>query len=230
MDLATFFKVLLRSWWLIALSVVTTAGSAAYVVSKQSPIYSASATVLLKASPNLEPNQYINAINALSRHETINSLARIAEGSSMRERVAKTLNTQPAVIAGSELAAQVLPDTNLIVIRANSPEPALAAAIANAVAEELRKEIPDRALQIDVTDRASPSTTPVAPQPARTITLGVLFGLVLGVVFALLGYVLQSVRASRVEADDNSTEAVLGANGELAANSAKTQQLFTRSS
>lgn len=229
MDLATFFKVLLRSWWLIALSVVTTAGSAAYVVSKQDPIYSASATMLLKASPNLEPNQYINAINALSRVETINSLARIAEGSSMRERVAKTLNTQPAVIAGSELTARVLPDTNLIEIRANSPEPALAAAIANGVAEELRKEIPDRALQMDITDRASASTSPIAPQPTRTITLGVLFGLVLGIVFALVGYLLQSLRQPRAS-DDDDADAVQVGNGELAANSAKTQQLFTRSS
>lgn len=230
MDLATFFRIVLRSWWLIALSVVTTAGSAAWVVSKQDEIYRASATMLLKASPNLEPNQYINAINALSRVETINSLARIAEGSSMRERVAKALNTQPEVIAASEVTAQVLPDTNLIVIRANSPEPPLAAAIANAVAEELRKEIPNGALQMDITDRATPPTSPIAPQPTRTITLGVLFGLALGIAFALLGYALQSFRSARAEDDEDDVEPGLIGGAEITPGSAKTQQLFTRSS
>lgn len=239
MDISTFLRVVLRGWWLILLSVVTTAGSAAFVVSRQAPIYSASATVLLKASPNLEPNQYINAINALSRRETINSLARIAEGSSMRERVATALQTQPVVVEASKLQAQVLPDTNLIVVRSESTDAGLAAAIANAVAAELRKEIPDRALLLDITDRAVAPTSPIEPRPTRTITLAVFFGLTLGVVFALLGWALQTFFGSRGGNKAQQDEVVFAGGGrdkdvifagdgmDKDASSAKTQPLFT---
>lgn len=216
MDLRTFIGVLLRNWWLIVLSVLTTAGSATYVVTRQDSIYRAETVVELKPNPDLEPAQSISAWNVIDKRSVINTTARKAEGSAMQVEVAKALGVPTSYIAQTDLSAIVVPESNLITIRAISTKPEVAAMITNKVAEELSKQ-PEKVFQIEVTDEAEVPTAPIAPQPVRTITLGVFFGLALGVAFALLGYFIQSWRGSNT--------AVPEADPALAA---QTQQLFTR--
>ncbi|HEX6287619.1 MAG TPA: Wzz/FepE/Etk N-terminal domain-containing protein [Herpetosiphonaceae bacterium] len=224
MDLDTFFRVLLRGWWLILLAVLVTVGSAAYAVSLQAPVYRATTTVELRPSGLLDdPRQIIDAQNSLERRTTINTVARNAMGSSMQEQVASTLGIQLEVVKDADIAAIVIPETNLIEISARSTEPTYAAAIANTVAEQLRKELPEKVLQMVITDRAAPPTTPVEPQPTRTITLGALFGLALGIGFALLGHVLQRMRVPASADVPDETDTV-----DARTNGGKTQQLFTR--
>jgi capsular polysaccharide biosynthesis protein len=222
MDLDTFFRVLLRGWWLIILAVLVTAGSAAYAVSLQLPIYRATTTVQLRPSDLLDdPRLVIDAQNSLERRTTINTVARNAMGSSMQEQVAKTLGIELEVAKNAEISAIVVPETNLIEISARSTDPRYAAAIANTVAEELRRQLPQKVLQMAIIDQAVPPTVPIEPQPTRTITLGVLFGLALGIGFALLGYALQRLRAT--DQPSATTDSV-----DTRANGAQTQQFFTR--
>lgn len=228
MDIDTFFRVLLRGWWLILLAVLVTAGSAAWAVSRQSPVYRATTTVQLSPSDQLDdPRLLIDAQNSLERRTTINTLARNAMGSSMQDQVAKALGIPLEVVEDAQISAIVVPETNLIEVSARSTEPSYAAAIANTVSEALRKQVPDRVLQMTIIDRAVPPTTPIEPQPTRTITLGVMFGLVLGIGFALLGYVLQRTRvipaAAPVVASD-------GDGIDARAKGTQTQQFFTHSS
>lgn len=220
MDLRTFVGIMLRSWWLIALSVLTTAGSAAYVVRQQESIYRAETVVELKPNTELEPAQSISAWNVIDKRSVINTTARKAEGSAMQELVAKDLNLPVSYIAETDLSAIVVPESNLIEIRAISTKPEVAAMITNKVAEELSKQ-PEKVFQIEVTDIALPPTSPISPQPTRTITLGVLFGLALGVAFALLGYFIQMWRAT------GDAQAV-AADESLAVDSSKTRPLVTR--
>lgn len=223
MDLDTFFRVILRGWWLIILAVLVTAGSAAYAVSLQLPVYRATTTVQLKPSDLLDdPRLVIDAQNSLERRTTINTVARNAMGSSMQEQVAKTLGIEVDVVKNAEITAIVVPETNIIEISARSVDPGYAAAISITVAEELRKQLPEKVLQMVITDRAVPPSAPIEPQPTRTITLGVMFGLALGIGFALLGYALQRLRGNNAAVPD-AVESL-----DTRANGAKTQQFFTR--
>jgi capsular polysaccharide biosynthesis protein len=195
MDLRTFLSVVLRSWWLIALSVLTTAGSAAWVVRQQEPVYRAATRIEIKPSAALEEGQYINVQRGLENRTIINTEARKATGTAMREQVAERLGVKPEDVAAADIAANVLPETNLIEIRAMSTNPRLAAALSNTVAAELSSQAPARVIEIEVIDSAAIPTVPVEPQPVRTITLGVLFGLALGVLFALGYFMLQTLRS-----------------------------------
>lgn len=228
MDIDTFFRVLLRGWWLILLAVLVTAGSAAYAVSLQAPVYRATTTVQLSPNDQLDdPRLLIDAQNSLERRTTINTLARNAMGSSMQDQVAKALGIQLEVVKNAEISAIVVPETNLIEVSARSVEPNYAAAIANTVSEALRKQVPGRVMQMTIIDRAVPPSAPIEPQPTRTITLGVMFGLVLGIGFALLGYALQRMRVTPPPAP----APVLASDSDgidTRAKGTQTQQFFTR--
>ncbi|MBV9787967.1 MAG: lipopolysaccharide biosynthesis protein [Chloroflexi bacterium] len=226
MDIDTFFRVLLRGWWLIVLAVLVTASSAAYAVSLQAPVYRATATVQLSPSDQLDdPRLLIDAQNSLERRTTINTLARNAMGSSMQDQVAKALGIELNVVENAEISAIVVPETNLIEVSARSVDPNYAALIANTVGDSLRKQVPGRVMQLTVIDQAVPPTAPIEPQPMRTITLGVMFGLVLGTGFALLSYALQRYRVVSAPAPIAASDS----DGiDARANGAQTQQIFSR--
>lgn len=197
MSLQTFLRIMIRNWWLILLAVVLTAGSTTIFVLQQQPIYRAVTTVELKPSVSLEdPNEILNTINALTRRNTINTVARKATSTTMQEQVAQKLGVSRDVMLDANITAIALPDTNLLEIRAESTSPEFAAAIANTVAQAVLGQTYEKVIQMEVIDPAAAPTTPVAPQPVRVITLGLAFGLLLGIVFALLEHALQTLRRS----------------------------------
>lgn len=226
MDLATFFRIVLRYWWLILLSMLTTVGMAAYVVSKQPKQYLAAAQVQLTANPQLELRQQIDVANVLRDRTAITTLASIARGLQMQETVAKKLNVQVEDIANAELTTAVVPSTSLIDITAQSTDPRFAAAISNTVADELVAQNRGKPILVDVSSRAVAPTDPFRPQPVQTITLAVLFGIVLGVVFALIGYVLRNNWASTPAIEEETEQDNTFVRPRES--SAQTQQLYTR--
>lgn len=192
MDIQEILAHLLKSWWVVVLSVVITASSTLAFGLHQDKIYQATTTVDVQPSTTLSDNQMINIINVLSnRRTTTNTFARRATSGYVEARIASKLNVSRDVVAGANLTAVVPPETTLIEIRAEANDPKLAAAISNAVAEELVKEAPSLVIMIEIVDYADPESSPISPQPSRLLTMGIVTGVILGLIFAILLYVLQ---------------------------------------
>lgn len=197
-DFNTFLKALLRNWWLILLATAITTASTAYFVSQQPPNYRAESTIELVPSPALSENQAISILSVLNnKRTTINTYARKATSSTMAEQVAQTLNVPLAVVTGANITSVVPPDTLLVEIRAEATDPKLAADISNTVSKQLTSQALDKVMKINIIDVATPPSTPFEPQPARIITLGALFGGVLGIAFAVLEYLFQGLLSRR---------------------------------
>ncbi|MGB9751116.1 MAG: lipopolysaccharide biosynthesis protein [Roseiflexus castenholzii] len=195
MSLSTFIRVLIRNWWLVVLATALTVGSTAVFVLVQKPVYQASTTVELKPSVSLEdPNQILNTINALTRRNVINTIARKATSMSMHEEVAQQLGVPVEAVLAAQVRTITPPETNLIEVRAQSADPVFAAAVANTVARNMVGQDYEKVISVEVIDPATPPTSPIAPQPMRLLTLGFVFGLILGVAFAFLEHVLQGLR------------------------------------
>lgn len=192
MGLPEFFRLMLRGWRIIVLAVVLTAGSAGLFVSRQAPEYRATTTVELVPRSALAENHVVDVYNLLDKRNISNTIARKAEGSSMAEVVANKLLVDVSVIRAADISAIVLPDSNIIEIQASNSNRDLAAAICNAVAAEMLGQTPDKILQIEALDQAVPPSSPIAPQPARVITLGLISGLVIGIAFILLENALRN--------------------------------------
>jgi capsular polysaccharide biosynthesis protein len=203
MSLSTFVRVLIRNWWLIVLATALTVGSTAVFVLLQKPVYQASTIVELKPSVVLEdPNQILNTINALTRRNVINTIARKATSMSMHEEVAREMGVPVEAVLSARVQTITPPETNLIEVRAQSTDPAFAAAVANIVAQKMLGQDYEKVISMEVIDPAVPPTSPIAPQPMRLLTLGLIFGLILGVAFALMEHALSVLRSGIGILDD----------------------------
>ena len=203
MSLSTFVRVLIRNWWLIVLATALTVGSTAVFVLLQKPVYQASTIVELKPSVVLEdPNQILNTINALTRRNVINTIARKATSMSMHEEVAREMGVPVEAVLSARVQTITPPETNLIEVRAQSTDPAFAAAVANIVAQQMLGQDYEKVISMEVIDPAVPPTAPIAPQPVRLLTLGLIFGLILGVAFALMEHALSVLRSGIGILDD----------------------------
>ena len=195
MGLDTFLKAMVRNWWLIALTVVLTVASTAFFTFRQPPVYGAVATLELRPNASLDQaNQVTNAMQAIQNKIVINTLARKATTSLVEDQVASRLHIPVTALSDAGLTAAVLPDTGLIEVRAQSTSSELAAQIANTTAQVLTSELQASILQADIIDLAMPSSTPVNASGTRSISLGFAFGLILGVVLALVEFLLFSFR------------------------------------
>ena len=203
MSLSTFIRVLIRNWWLIVLATALTVGSTAVFVLLQKPVYQASTIVELKPSVVLEdPNQILNTINALTRRNVINTIARKATSMSMHEEVAREMGVPVEAVLSARVQTITPPETNLIEVRAQSVDPAFAAKVANTVAQKMLGQDYEKVISMEVIDPAVPPTSPIAPQPMRLLTLGLIFGLILGVAFALMEHALSVLRSGIGILDD----------------------------
>ncbi len=203
MSLSTFVRILIRNWWLIVLATALTVGSTAVFVLLQKPVYQAATIVELKPSVVLEdPNQILNTINALTRRNVINTIARKATSMSMHEEVAREMGVPVEAVLSARVQTITPPETNLIEVRAQSVDPAFAAAVANTVAQKMLGQDYEKVISMEVIDPAVPPTSPIAPQPVRLLTLGLVFGLILGVAFALMEHALSVLRSGIGILDD----------------------------
>jgi capsular polysaccharide biosynthesis protein len=215
MGFQMFVKAMLRNWPLLVLATALTAGSTAFFALRREPVYRAAATLEFKPNPALTATNQINdALDALSKRGTLNTIARKVGLGSTIAAIAERLQIAPDQVRKASLDATVPPDTNLIEVRAQSTNPDLAAAIANTAAEILRGQNPERLLVSQVVDPAVSPAVPIDPPASRLIALGALFGLALGVIFALLSYTIQPiVLAMREQRRDLVPAAALGEAG-----------------
>ncbi len=194
MELRDYLRVLRKYWVLIvALSLLGVALAATYSLIK-TPEYSSSAKVFVST-------------------QSSDNVQELAQGNTFTQQRVKTyadLVTTPIVllpvigslqlnITSPQLAAQVTAsaplDTTLIEITVMSPDPVLAAEIANTTAESLTNvvskiETPEDGasspVKLTLVQEADVPNVPVSPNVPLNIGLGLLVGLALGVGFAVL--------------------------------------------
>lgn len=169
-----------RRIWVVGLCLVAAIGAAAALTARAEKEYSATSALLLRASPEVEPQR------------TVDTSLQLLALPVVAERTAERL---PGVSGGeveAAVEAEQRGESDIIQVTATDSSPEQAAQIANAFAEEFLvfREEGDRERlrsgRIQIVERASPSSTPVSPKPLRNVLFGALMGLVLGLGLALL--------------------------------------------
>ena len=138
-ELRRYYFLLLRWWWLIALCTLLGAGAAFAVSFYTTPVYSASATMLVNQAPTGTSSDY-QALVTTERLAT--TYSQMMSGRPVMETVIAALGL-PDWPDGLAKTIQVSPvrDTNLIRLSVERTDPYQAARIANAIADAFSLQI-----------------------------------------------------------------------------------------
>lgn len=208
-DLLEAFRA---GWWVLPLVMAAGLGSVWYLTSGDAPpIYRAEATLAAVPQPSLRnENQVMRAIDILDRGTVVATLSELCTSGAVRRAAAARLGAKLEELVAYEVEADVVPNTHLIRLSVEGPDPELAArfaaALGGATAERAGASYPTFALE--PLDEPSVPARPLGRGGRRAYAVAGLLGLALGVAAACGVGLLRmrpmptaATRGSRAEAE-----------------------------
>jgi len=198
MEILRYARFLRRWWWLLAVGLLLGGGSSYVVSHLLTPIYRASATVLVNQTQVPGTIAYNDILTSERLTKTYSELIK-------KRPVLDTVIDELALPFGPEKLAgmidvEVVGDTQLLRVSAESPDPDQARLIADAAASAFIVENTDnqfsRPGSVSVVEVATTPGSPVRPNVLLNTILGVLAGLILACgLAALLEYLDDTVKS-----------------------------------
>lgn len=177
-----------KGWWLPLLCLAAGVAVAAFLTSRQTPMYRASGMlVVTPSSETSEAEEIIRSLETLERRTVVATFARVAETREVREAVAERLKIDSRRLRGYRINGSVLPNTNIIRIAAEGRDAELTATVANAAGEVTAQISRDlyRVYSMRWMARADAPREPSYPDPQRNYLVGAVVGLAFGLAGAL---------------------------------------------
>jgi capsular polysaccharide biosynthesis protein len=212
LDLRIYWQIFQRRWWVIALSVVGVTAAAFIMSNSITPIYDATAKVLVQGgqAPGIPSASEIQASQQLA-----NNYRDLIKTRPILDKVIDSL-ALPYSAASLFAKISVTNPRSLIEIMASDPDPEMASQIANATAEIFIEDFRDRQLteiaqfqaslgqygisidagvisaqattlsSLSVAEPAISSSSPSSPNTKLDVILAAISGLLLGVILVML--------------------------------------------
>lgn len=200
MSLEAIKLFLRRYWWMILLAFAVGFGSAAFFAQRRAPAYLATTTLVVGPNESLKTTrEVVDSLNTLDRRSVVATFARLPPSRTVRQRAAQQLQRPEAQLEPYEVKTAVVPDTNVLEVSVEGPDPRLAAAVADAVAEQTTlytREFYD-IYGMKVLDRAQEPTEAAGPGLSRSMVVGAALGLLIGLGVAALFDYLRRTRRGR---------------------------------
>lgn len=174
-------------WWLVALGAVAAMAAAWLATARQTPVYRATATLVVAPSSSIEdPADIVRTLETLDRRSVIATFARIPGSAEARAATAARLAVTDG-LRGWRIEGSVLPSTNILRIDAEGPDAARAADVANAAAEVTAHEARSlyRIFTLRPMARAVAPSGPSEPDLRRNLLVAAAVGLLLGALAAV---------------------------------------------
>jgi len=178
-----------RRWWLVFLVLAAVLAADAVVSSRIPRAYEARSSLLIGPSASLDHGQLVYSVDALGRSLIVGTYADVLATDMVRRDALDGLGVSPdATDTGVNIKTAALAESAVIQVIAEAPDPALAAAVANAVGQAGQARMSELYPIYDLTvvTTATPPTSASRPNLVRNGSLGLLLGLLLGVCAAFV--------------------------------------------
>lgn len=189
-------------WWVIVIAVVFAMGSTAFFARNQPPVFRADATLVLAPIDGLGTTRdVVDSLNTLDRRSVVATLATVPASRTVRQRARTELRLTGEQIRNYDVKTAVVPDTNVIEVTVEGPNPKLVAALAYAIAQQSIASTPQyyNIYALKALDWPTVPSQDVGPSLGRKMIAGTLFGLFVGFAMALfLSYVFAERLGSRL--------------------------------
>jgi len=181
-------QVIRRRLWVIVLTIVVCAGLAAGFSYWQTPTYETSVLVLIGQKQSSDIPTSLQG-DVIGLQEVTQTVATAASSGPVVEGAAKKLGIKPPALPGT-LSAEPIEGTTFVQLTYSDTDPERAKLIANSAGEVLSQRIsevsPGSGISAMVWQKATTPDSPISPDPARNIVLGLLLGVMVGVGVAFL--------------------------------------------
>jgi diguanylate cyclase (GGDEF)-like protein len=191
MEIQLYFQLIKRGWWIVLLTTLATIASVLGYSILVTPKYEASARLILNPSPFVSlsgPDRVLDSLNTLDRDSIIATYAEIMNSNRVYQEALSSLQLQPTNLAEYSYETDVISNSYLIEIKVKGPDANMAASVANAIGYQtiyFTEEL-NQVIELDFLDMAVPPSKPYRPNPLRDSLVGAVFGLVGGLVLAIL--------------------------------------------
>lgn len=195
MEVKLYFRMLERSWWILAITALAAVLAALAVDYVTPPVYEATSRLIVSPSPSSisGANNLINSLSTLDKRSIVTTYAEIVNSPRIRSESIKILGLNEASLSGYSYSAVALPDANIIELSVRGPNPGTAAVLANGLSQHTIDYVQSLYQVFDLTllDPAAVPTSPISPQPLRDGAVALVLGLAIGLVLALVRELLR---------------------------------------
>jgi diguanylate cyclase (GGDEF)-like protein len=196
MELKTFFRTLIRKWWVILPAFLVAFTATIVFTFAQRPVYEATATFLVTPNASFESvNSFVTGLDVLSRRpEIATTYAEVAESRFIKDAAAQELGLSEAQVADLSVDSELRAGTNILKITVAGNAPAQVRDFTNVVGAHTVAYVREliEVYELQPLDPATLPAAPIRPNRALNIALGGILGLALGAGLAFLADYLQA--------------------------------------
>lgn len=187
MELQLYLRMVLRSWWIVALTTLTALSISLTLSYFATPLYRTSAQLLVSPSASLSGSQAVYGLDTLNKRSIVSTYAEVLSSSRIYSETGALLGLSPTEVEAYTLATVVLPEANVLELSVTGPDPEIAALLANGVGQRAVDYIKGlyQAYEVNFLELAPIPTIPVSPGPVQDASLAAGLGLILGVALAV---------------------------------------------
>jgi hypothetical protein len=182
---ADLLAALQAGWWMAPVVLVAALGSVAFLNSGDAPrVYRTTATLAAVPHPSINNQLWsLRGIEVLERRTMVSTLSRLPTSGRIRAFAAGRLETPLSDLRAYQVQTSVVPNTHLIRVTVQGPDPEIASRFANAVAGASENNASKyySVFALKVLDDAGVPGRPVERGEARAFVVAGLLGLFLGI-------------------------------------------------
>ena len=189
MEINLYLQTLKRGWWIVVLTMLVALNGALLFSYLTPPIYEATSRFVV--SPNAEMYEsswdVVSSLDTLDRRSIINTYKELLASPSVYRDNADIQAIGADIVENQySISAVVIPDTNILKLTVNGPDPALVLEITKAVGAQALGYINNLypVYNFNLFDEPSINTEPIYPQPVQNAGLALLVGGIVGLSLA----------------------------------------------
>lgn len=196
MEFNLFLRTLQRGWWIILLSVFIATNVSLAISYITPPVYQTTARYVVSPNAGLFSSSWelLSSLDTLDRRSIVNTYREMIASPSVYERSPEIQKIKQQFLADFEVSVAVIPDTNILRLSVEGPDPRLVVVVANAISTEVLTYMNELnpIYNLSVLEEPQLPTSPIRPQPLENALLAFLFGGMVGLVLAFSREQLQT--------------------------------------
>jgi diguanylate cyclase (GGDEF)-like protein len=197
MEITLYLQAFRRGWWIIVLTLLVATFVSLLVSYFTPPVYQANARFIISPNAGIFSSSWdiVSSLDTLDRRSIVNTYKELLASPSVYTRSSEIQRLGEGAI-GSEyvVSVTVVPDTNILNLTVEGPDPLVVVMIANAIGREGLEYINllYPVYNFSVLEGAEVPTRPIRPEPVKNAGLAALLGGIVGVVLAFSREQLQN--------------------------------------